>query len=135
MGDRLGMFNLTLEGHAEAVRFVKAFGLPTLVLGGGGYTKTTVARAWTLETGVWASGWAGGCQVRLYAGRRSASRWAAVPVLLACGLRSKPVHLPPPCPPPGSPSRPCPQLCCATCLWRTRCRSRCTWSTSPLSTA
>jgi hypothetical protein len=47
------MFNLTLEGHAEAVRFVKAFGLPTLVLGGGGYTKTTVARAWTLETGVW----------------------------------------------------------------------------------
>lgn len=52
VGDRLGMFNLTLEGHAEAVRFVKAFGLPTLVLGGGGYTKTTVARAWTLETAV-----------------------------------------------------------------------------------
>lgn len=45
------MFSLTLEGHAEAVRFIKSFGLPTLVLGGGGYTKTTVARAWTLETG------------------------------------------------------------------------------------
>lgn len=92
------MFNLTLEGHAEAsrrsgrlclclcngaaasscrppmpspplsshtqsslapripsppqaVRYVKSFGLPMLVLGGGGYTKTTVARAWTLETG------------------------------------------------------------------------------------
>ncbi|KAL4451553.1 hypothetical protein ABPG75_007215 [Micractinium tetrahymenae] len=52
VGDRLGMFNLTLEGHAEAVRFVKSFGLPMLVLGGGGYTKTTVARAWTLETAV-----------------------------------------------------------------------------------
>lgn len=31
MGDRLGMFSLTLEGHAEAVRFVKSFGLPMLV--------------------------------------------------------------------------------------------------------
>ena len=51
MGDRLGMFNLTLEGHTAAVSFVKSFGLPTLVLGGGGYTKTNVARAWTMETG------------------------------------------------------------------------------------
>lgn len=50
VGDRLGAFSLTLEGHAEAVRFVKSFNLPMLVLGGGGYTKTTVARAWTLET-------------------------------------------------------------------------------------
>ena len=32
------------------MRFVKSFNLPTLVLGGGGYTKTTVARAWTLDT-------------------------------------------------------------------------------------
>lgn len=31
VGDRLGMFSLTLEGHAEAVRFVKSFGLPMLV--------------------------------------------------------------------------------------------------------
>lgn len=52
VGDRLGALNLTLEGHAEAVRFVKSFGLPMLVLGGGGYTKTTVARAWTMETAV-----------------------------------------------------------------------------------
>ena len=51
VGDRLGVWNLTLEGHAEAVRFVKSFGVPLLVLGGGGYTKTTVARAWTMETG------------------------------------------------------------------------------------
>lgn len=27
------MFSLTLEGHAEAVRFVKSFGLPMLVSG------------------------------------------------------------------------------------------------------
>jgi hypothetical protein len=31
VGDRLGMFSLTLEGHAEAVRFIKSFGLPMLV--------------------------------------------------------------------------------------------------------
>jgi len=52
VGDRLGALNLTLEGHAEAVAFVKSFGIPMLVLGGGGYTKTTVARAWTLDTAV-----------------------------------------------------------------------------------
>ena len=32
--DRLGCFNLTLKGHAECVRFMKSFGVPTLVLGG-----------------------------------------------------------------------------------------------------
>ena len=49
-GDRLGCFNLTLKGHAECVRFVRAFGLPTLVLGGGGYTIRNVARCWANET-------------------------------------------------------------------------------------
>ena len=49
-GDRLGCFNLTLEGHAEAVREVMRYGLPTLVTGGGGYTKANVARAWANET-------------------------------------------------------------------------------------
>ena len=34
--DRLGCFNLTLKGHADCVRFVKSFGLPTILLGGGG---------------------------------------------------------------------------------------------------
>jgi len=51
-GDRLGCFNLTVAGHAEAVRFVQAFGLPTLVTGGGGYTKAAVARCWAAETAV-----------------------------------------------------------------------------------
>lgn len=43
-GDRLGCFNLTLKGHAEAVKHVKSFGVPMLVLGGGGYTIRNVAR-------------------------------------------------------------------------------------------
>ena len=50
--DRLGCFNLSLDGHAECVRFVKSFGVPLLVTGGGGYTKQNVARCWALETGV-----------------------------------------------------------------------------------
>jgi histone deacetylase 1/2 len=51
-GDRLGCFNLTVAGHAEAVAYIKSFGLPTLVTGGGGYTKTAVARCWAAETAV-----------------------------------------------------------------------------------
>mmetsp|Transcript_16605 Transcript_16605/g.30441 ORF Transcript_16605/g.30441 Transcript_16605/m.30441 type:complete len:402 (-) Transcript_16605:1122-2327(-) len=51
-GDRLGCFNLTVKGHAECVRFVKSFGLPLLVLGGGGYTINNVARCWAYETAV-----------------------------------------------------------------------------------
>ena len=50
--DRLGCFNLSLDGHAECVRFVKSFGIPLLVTGGGGYTKQNVARCWAMETGV-----------------------------------------------------------------------------------
>ncbi|KAM9983407.1 hypothetical protein ACTFIY_000123 [Dictyostelium cf. discoideum] len=50
--DRLGCFNLTIKGHAECVRFVKSFNIPTLVLGGGGYTVRNVARCWTYETSV-----------------------------------------------------------------------------------
>eukprot|EP00908_Phaeocystis_cordata_P010211 Transcript_21052.p1 GENE.Transcript_21052~~Transcript_21052.p1 ORF type:complete len:393 (-),score=141.48 Transcript_21052:59-1237(-) len=49
-GDRLGCFNLTLHGHAECVRFVLQQNVPTLILGGGGYTIRNVARCWTLET-------------------------------------------------------------------------------------
>ena len=51
-GDRLGCFNLTLKGHAQCVKFVKSFGVPLLVLGGGGYTIKNVARLWTFETSV-----------------------------------------------------------------------------------
>jgi len=72
VGDRLGSFNLTTKGtarstgilgpashssssstgHAKAVEFVKSFGKPMLVVGGGGYTIRNVARCWANETGV-----------------------------------------------------------------------------------
>ena len=50
--DRLGCFNLTTRGHGECVEFMKGFGLPMLVLGGGGYTIRNVARCWTYETSI-----------------------------------------------------------------------------------
>ncbi|KAL3138820.1 hypothetical protein ABBQ32_005655 [Trebouxia sp. C0010 RCD-2024] len=51
-GDKLGDFNLSIRQHAEAVDFMKKFGLPMLVTGGGGYKKRNVARCWTYETAV-----------------------------------------------------------------------------------
>ena len=51
-GDVLGTFNLSINGHANCVKYVKSFNIPTLILGGGGYTIKNVARAWTYETGV-----------------------------------------------------------------------------------
>lgn len=50
-GDRLGCFNLSMRGHANCVNYVRSFNLPTLVLGGGGYTMRNVARTWAYETG------------------------------------------------------------------------------------
>ncbi|XP_067662888.1 histone deacetylase 3-like [Haliotis asinina] len=50
--DRLGCFNLSIKGHGECVKVVKEYGLPMMVLGGGGYTKRNVARCWTHETAV-----------------------------------------------------------------------------------
>ncbi|KAL1410193.1 histone deacetylase [Vanrija albida] len=50
--DRLGTFNLSIAAHGECVRFIKEFGLPLLVLGGGGYRQSSVARCWAYETGV-----------------------------------------------------------------------------------
>ncbi|KAL0227816.1 hypothetical protein RCL1_003959 [Eukaryota sp. TZLM3-RCL] len=51
-GDRLGCFNLSMAGHGECVRFMKTFGIPMVVLGGGGYTVRNVARCWAYETAV-----------------------------------------------------------------------------------
>jgi len=51
-GDKLGCFNLSMEGHASCVEFVLKFHVPVLVLGGGGYTMRNVARAWAYETGL-----------------------------------------------------------------------------------
>ena len=51
-GDKLGCFNLSMEGHASCVEFVLEFPCFVLVLGGGGYTMRNVARAWAYETGL-----------------------------------------------------------------------------------
>lgn len=50
-GDKLGVFNLSIRGHAACLEYVKKFGLPMLVLGGGGYKISNVARCWAFETG------------------------------------------------------------------------------------
>ncbi|KAG8692117.1 histone deacetylase (class I) Clr6 [Ceratobasidium sp. 394] len=49
-GDKLGVFNLSMRGHAACVQFIRSFNIPTIILGGGGYTTKNVARAWTYET-------------------------------------------------------------------------------------
>lgn len=49
-GDRLGCFNLSLLGHAQCVDFFKAYNVPLLLLGGGGYTVRNVSRCWAYET-------------------------------------------------------------------------------------
>jgi histone deacetylase HOS2 len=59
-GDRLGPFNLQVQGHGECVAFCKSLRLPLLLIGGGGYTPRNVARAWTNETSI-----AIGCQATL----------------------------------------------------------------------
>lgn len=51
-GDRLGCFNLSMQGHANCINFIKSFGIPLMILGGGGYTMRNVARTWTFETGL-----------------------------------------------------------------------------------
>jgi histone deacetylase 1/2 len=49
-GDRLGCFNLSLDGHAQCVRFFQRYGVQLMLLGGGGYTIRNVARCWAYET-------------------------------------------------------------------------------------
>lgn len=51
-GDRIGTFNLSINGHSSCVKYVSSFGIPLLVVGGGGYTIKNVARCWANETGV-----------------------------------------------------------------------------------
>lgn len=49
-GDKLGCLNLTMQGHASCVQYVRQKNIPLLLLGGGGYTVKNVARTWTYET-------------------------------------------------------------------------------------
>lgn len=55
-GDKVGVFNLSIKGHAECVRFMRSFDVPLLVLGGGGYNIRNVAKCWTQETSILATG-------------------------------------------------------------------------------
>ena len=41
-GDRLGCWNLSVKGHSRCIEYVRSFGRPVLVLGGGGYTMRNV---------------------------------------------------------------------------------------------
>lgn len=50
--DRLGCFNLNIRAHGECVKFIKSFGIPMVVVGGGGYTPRNVSRLWCYETSV-----------------------------------------------------------------------------------
>ena len=43
---------MSVKGHADCVEFVRDFNVPTLVLGGGGYTLRNVPRCWAYETSV-----------------------------------------------------------------------------------
>mmetsp|Transcript_2263 Transcript_2263/g.8070 ORF Transcript_2263/g.8070 Transcript_2263/m.8070 type:complete len:453 (+) Transcript_2263:169-1527(+) len=49
-GDRVGCWNMSIRGHAACLEHVKSFGVPMLVLGGGGYTVRNVSRCWAYET-------------------------------------------------------------------------------------
>ena len=49
-GDTIGSFNLTIKGHAEAVKYILNKGLPTVYSGGGGYHVENVARCWAYES-------------------------------------------------------------------------------------
>jgi len=51
-GDAIGSFNLSTHGHGACVEFCKSFNVPLLLLGGGGYTVSNVARCWSFETAV-----------------------------------------------------------------------------------
>ncbi|KAF4123334.1 histone deacetylase HOS2 [Geosmithia morbida] len=51
-GDRLGRFNLQVQGHGACVAFCKRMNIPLILFGGGGYTPRNVARAWTYETSI-----------------------------------------------------------------------------------
>eukprot|EP00347_Sterkiella_histriomuscorum_P011199 403373368 len=51
-GDRLGLFNLSVKGHGATVEYMRSFGIPMILVGGGGYSLRNVARCWTYETSV-----------------------------------------------------------------------------------
>ncbi|CZS91509.1 probable histone deacetylase HosA [Rhynchosporium agropyri] len=51
-GDRLGRFNVQVQGHGACIAYCKSLDIPLLLVGGGGYTPRNVARAWAHETSI-----------------------------------------------------------------------------------
>lgn len=51
-GDLIGGFNVSTKGHGDAVKHMLKYHVPTILVGGGGYTVENVARCWAYETGV-----------------------------------------------------------------------------------
>ncbi|KAI0068482.1 histone deacetylase RPD3 [Artomyces pyxidatus] len=49
-GDKLGCFNVTMQGHAHCVQFVRNLNIPFILVGGGGYTVKNASRTWAYET-------------------------------------------------------------------------------------
>ena len=46
------MFNLSVKGHGECVKYIKAWSVPLILSGGGGYTLRNIPRCWTYETSI-----------------------------------------------------------------------------------
>ena len=44
--DVLGRLNLSIKGHGQCVKKMMSYGIPLMLLGGGGYTVQNVARCW-----------------------------------------------------------------------------------------
>ena len=44
--DKLGNFNLSVKCHGDCVDYMLKFGVPVVMMGGGGYTVENVARCW-----------------------------------------------------------------------------------------
>ncbi len=43
---------MSIKGHGECLGYMTTFGVPMVVLGGGGYTISNVSRCWAYETGI-----------------------------------------------------------------------------------
>jgi len=52
-GDMLGRLNLSIDGHARCVGFMRSFDTPLLLLGSGGYTINHVATCWSYEVHIY----------------------------------------------------------------------------------
>jgi histone deacetylase 1/2 len=50
--DKLGHLNLSIKGHGSCLLKMMSYGVPLIMLGGGGYRVENVSRCWAYETGL-----------------------------------------------------------------------------------